>query len=114
MNDQVQAYFDALPANRKSRIESLHSLILTLFPDAVVDMQYKMPTYRFGDGWVAVANQKNYISLYTCGFHHIEDFKAKHPSTKTGKGCINFRDKDPLPLSDIESVVTHAIEHPKS
>ena len=113
MNDEAQAYFAAVPANRKPRIEALHSLILTLFPDAIVDMHYKMPTYRSGDGWVAIANQKNYISLYTCGYHHIEGFKTKHPSIKTGKGCINFKDKDPLPLGDIENVIKHAIEHPK-
>jgi uncharacterized protein YdhG (YjbR/CyaY superfamily) len=72
-----------------------------------------MPTYRKGEGWVALANQKNYISLYTCGYHHIESFKTHYPDIKTGKGCINFRDKDDIPLKDIEAVVRHAIEHPK-
>jgi len=76
-------------------------------------MLYKMPTYQVDDGWVAIANQKRYVSLYTCGYHHIADFKAKHPQIKTGKGCINFRQKDELPLDDLKAVVTHAIMHPK-
>jgi len=76
-------------------------------------MKYNMPTYRPGDGRVAIANQKSYVSLYTCGYHHIAKFKEKHPEINTGKGCINFTEKDELPLNDIGLVVQHAIEHPK-
>ena len=69
---------------------------------AIPTMTYKMPTYRVGAGWVAIANQKHHVSLYTCGPHHIEDFKARYPGIKTGKGCINFRDKDELPVADLD------------
>ena len=72
-----------------------------------------MPTYQVGDGWVALANQKNYVSLYTCGYHHIAAFREKHPKIKTGKACINFRPGDELPLQDLKAVVKHAITHPK-
>ena len=113
MDKNTEKYFKAVPKARKERVEALHQLILGLFPDATVDMTYKMPTYRVGDGWVALANQKQYVSLYTCGSHHLEGFRAKHPEIKTGKGCINFKDKDELPLQDIEAVVRHAIERPK-
>ncbi len=113
METSVEAYFSAVPAERKTRLAALHQLVVGCFPDIVVDMKYKMPTYQFGEGWVALANQKNYISLYTCGYHHIEDFKTSYPQIKTGKGCINFRDKDDMPLAEIEQVVKHAIEHPK-
>lgn len=37
-------------------VEQLHELILGLFPEAEVTMAYKMPTYKVGEGWVAVAN----------------------------------------------------------
>jgi uncharacterized protein YdhG (YjbR/CyaY superfamily) len=113
LNIDVEKYIKNVPPERRERINKLHTLILQLYPDAKVDMQYRMPTYRDGDGWVAIANQKNYISLYTCGYHHIEPFKARHPSIKTGKGCINFRDIDDMPIKDIEKVVRHAMEHPK-
>ena len=82
MNKEVKKYISEIPAGRKDRFDILHSLILALYPDASVDMQYRMPTYRKGDGWVALANQKNYISLYTCGYH-IESFKTHHPQIKT-------------------------------
>lgn len=114
MNENVETYVSSVPGHRKSRLDALHELIVGLFPHATVSMKYKMPTYQVEDGWVAIANQKNYISLYTCGYHHIERFKEKFPEIKTGKGCINFRDKDELPLQDIAAVVEHAINQPKN
>ena len=113
MNTDVARYLQGLPPVREARVRFLNDLILELYPDAVVDMSYKMPTYRVGSGWVAVANQRQYVSLYTCGPHHIGDFKAKYPQIKTGKGCINFRDKDELPVAGLRRVIRHAIEHPK-
>lgn len=114
MNGQLENYIENIPVERGERFNILHSLVMRLYPEADVDMDYKMPTYRVGEGWVAIANQKNYISLYTCGEQHIESFKEKHSGIKTGKGCINFRDSDDLPLKDIEQVIKHAIEFPKA
>lgn len=113
MDRKVKEYFSAVPQSRQSKLDALHRVIVESFPDIRVDMKYKMPTYHLGDGWVAIANQKNYVSLYTCGYHHIKKFREKFPGIKTGKGCINFRDKDDIPLSDIGQVVRHAIRHPK-
>lgn len=92
---------------------AIHQAILKAYPQVKVDMGYRMPTYKAGEGWVALANQKHHISLYTCGYHHIEAFKKTHPGVKTGKGCINLRDRDQVPMDDLIRVVRHAIEHPK-
>ena len=113
MKAEVKNYISSLPSERKDRFQSIHTMIVELYPNATIDMKYKMPTYQIGEGWVAIANQKNYVSLYTCGYHHIEKFKVKHPKINTGKGCIRFKDRDPLPLKDLQSVVKHAIEYPK-
>ena len=112
MLEAVEIYFKAIPPERSERFNRLHAVILELYPDAQVDMKYKMPTYRVEDGWVALANQKRYISLYTCGYHHIESFKQIYPGIKTGKGCINFKDKDDLPIKAIKQVIRHAMQHP--
>ena len=113
MGDPVQEYFDVIQPSRKEKLMMLHELILECFPDASVDMQYKMPTYKYAEGWVAIANQKNYVSLYTCGAAHLVKFRESHPEIKTGKGCINFRDRDELPMDSLRHVITHAMLHPK-
>ena len=112
--NKVTDYIQSIPDQRLERYMSIYDLILDLYPDVTVDMSYKMPTFRYGDGWVALANQKNYISLYTCGASHLEPYKKKYPQQKTGKGCINFRAHDEIHLCDLEKVIKHAIESPKT
>ena len=114
MSNDIETYLASVPEQRLDRFKSIHNLILKLYPDATVDMSYKMPTYRVGEGWVALANQKNYISLYTCGESHLASYQHRHPEQKTGKGCINFRARDEIHYHDLEAVIRHAIEHPKS
>jgi len=113
MDKSVERYLADIPDDRRDVIDALHRLIVDLFPQATVDMKHRMPTYSVGEGWVALANQKRYVSLYTCGAHHLVRFKAKHPKIKTGTGCINLKPADPLPLDDLSEVIRHAIEHPK-
>ena len=103
-------YLDAIPAGRRARVDALRDLIRRLYPEAEESMDYKMPTFRQGEGWVAVANQKQYVSLYTCAAEHLAPFKKKHPGINTGKGCIRFKDRDELPLDDLEQVITSAME----
>lgn len=114
MKPSVEEYFQLIPSERIERFKLIHELIIKMYPKATVDMSYKMPTYKFDEGWVALANKKNYISLYTCSEYHIQIFKLKYPKIKTGKGCINIKNDDKFDLSDLEDVIKHAIEHPKA
>ena len=114
MTGDIDTYINSIPQQRLDRFLSIHHLILELYPDASIDMSYRMPTYRLGEGWVALANQKHYISLYTCGESHLKSYRLKHPEQKTGKGCINFRARDEIHYDDLGAVIQHAIEHPKS
>lgn len=113
MDPEVNAYFQALADDRKRSLLQIHELIMGHYPSADISMKYKMPTYESGEGSVAIANQKQYISVYTCGAHHLVQFKQKHPKIKTGKGCINLKPTDPVPLKDLQQVIRHAIEKPK-
>jgi uncharacterized protein YdhG (YjbR/CyaY superfamily) len=113
MDNEVQRYFDTVPQDRKPIVEKLHKLIVGLYPRAKVDMSNRMPTYKAKDGWVAIANQKRYVSLYTCGAHHIAGFKEKYPGIRTGKGCINFKVTDQIPVTAVKAVIRHAIEQSK-
>ena len=113
MNADVQHDLDAVPVDRKARVEQLHAIILDLFPEAKIDMTYRMPTYKALSGGVAIAPQKHYVSLYTCGAHQLVEFKRKHKNIKTGQGCINFKTTDVVPVRAVKNVIGHAIEHPR-
>lgn len=98
-----------IPTNRTERFNAIRQLILVNFPEAVESMKYNMPTYELGQHWLALANQKNYLSLYTCAAHHLVSFQEKYPNIKTGKGCINIKDKDQFELEDLLAVITSAL-----
>ncbi len=103
MNKEIQRYVDAVPEDRKLLFDQLHALIMGLYPNAEVVMWYQIPTYRAKSGWVALGYWKNGVSLYTNGPHHIAEFKAKYPAIKTGKGSINFKVADVVPVATLKT-----------
>ncbi|ADE53953.1 iron chaperone [Coraliomargarita akajimensis] len=109
MADTVTHYLESIPVERRDLLQQLIDTIHTVAPNAIESMDYRMPTYRSKDGWVSVANQKHYISLYTCSEDHIAEFKAKHPRIRCGKGCLNLKPRGALPLKDIKRVIEHAL-----
>lgn len=103
-------YCQALPALRQQRIKPIIALIRKLYPQATCSLEYKMPTFRIDEKrWMSVGNQKSYLSVYTCSLAHIQSFKDKYPKIKNGTGCINFKDKDDIPLDDLAEVIHHAL-----
>lgn len=107
----LQDYLSTLPPARRARFDSIRALIRENYSGAVESMRYKMPTFEFRGGWIALANQKHYISVYTCMAPHIAEFRRRHPCIKTGTACINFRDRDEIPLPDLRRVIENALEH---
>ena len=105
----INSYLADIDPQRADRIRTIIDHIHILYPEADASMQYKMPTFRTESGWVAVANQKNYLSFYTCSAEHLVPFKQQYPDIKTGKGCINFRDKDELNLDALTPVIHSAM-----
>mgnify|MGYP001824059942 FL=1 len=108
LDPAVAAYFDAVPEKRRPLVDVLHDLITSLYPSAEISLSWGMPTYRRGDGWVSLANQKRYVSLYTCDAGHLAAFKARHPEIRTGKACINFKSMDEIP-ADTADVIRAAM-----
>lgn len=108
-------YIASVPANRRADIQAVHDLILKttphLKPHILSGMigygkyHYRYPSGREGD-WalIALANQKNYISLYICsvdnGKYIPEQYTDKLPKASIGKSCIRFKT-----LADIDQSV---------
>jgi len=106
---EVEAYFQGIPEHRRNRLLVIHQRIRNAYPEARLRLRYRLPTYQTASGWVALGNQKHYLSLYTDGEGHLDAFKQKHPGIKTGKGCINLRDTDAIPVDDLMAVVHSAL-----
>jgi uncharacterized protein YdhG (YjbR/CyaY superfamily) len=102
----VKEYLDALEEPRKSEIKALHRLIVKSAPKLAPTISsgmlgygkyhYKYSSGREGDtAVVALASQKNYISLYACsvvdGGYVAEKYRDRLPRASIGKGCIRFK-----------------------
>ncbi len=113
--DEVTSYFEAQPEERRAMLLALQEIILRLYPEAEVLLWYRMPTYRVRrgwSGWVSIANKRDYVSLYTNGQGHLDAYRAAHPKGRTGKGCINLKPGEPLPVEALEVVIRHAMDEP--
>ena len=105
----IDEYMAGVPQERLGRMEHLIGYIRAWYPQANICIKHGMPTFEMDDGWVAAANQKNYVSLYTCSPDHIAPYKKKHPEAKTGKACLNFRDADKIDFGALKAVVRSAM-----
>lgn len=109
----INEYIGQIPKQRVERFNAIIQLITHQFPSATASLKYKMPTFEFEGLWIAVGNQKNYISVYTCVADHLTEFKLLHPQIKTGKGCINIKDNDDFPIEDLLCVINSALSTTK-
>ena len=117
------ACLSELPEPRKTELASLHRLIRKAAPKLKPFMlggmlgygkyRYKSSSGREGD-WcvIALANQKNYISLYVCavdgGKYVAEAFKKELPKASVGKSCVRIKKLADVDLKAIERMLKRA------
>lgn len=122
-----EEYITKIDEPRKSEIIKLHELIRKnapkLEPFIISGMigygkyRYKYASGREGD-WctLALASQKNYISVYVCvmnGEHYLaEDYKSKLPKASIGKSCIRFKKTADIDLEALKELINQAASLP--
>ena len=132
-----EEYIAQLPEERRAAITAIRDVINANVPDGFREgMAYGMigwhvPLDRFGDtyngqplGLVALASQKNYISLYLNSVYGDRDteawfrerYAASGRTLSMGKSCVRFRSLEEVPLDvigeavarvDLDSFVAH-------
>lgn len=115
MTQSVSDYLEN-PKNPKHGhdLMRLRDFLQAQLPDAVEDMRYSMPTYsQNGQVVVAMASQKNYLSLYM-DVDLVEEHKVELGNLDCGKSCIRFKQVDDLPLAVIATILHETIEKQSS
>ncbi len=105
-------YLDGLPAERRAEVERVWGVVREHVPEGYTEeIGAKFLTYKAGNDWlVALASQKNYISLYLMPLYMFPEMKEKFDAAadqklKCGKSCINFKRADELPLEVLGEIV---------
>ena len=106
-----ERYLAGLPADRRGEVERVWGVVRQNMPHGYVEeIGPKFLSFKAGDDWyVALANQKNYISLYLMPLYVFPEMKAKLDGSgkdvRCGKSCINFKRADELPLEVVAEIV---------
>jgi hypothetical protein len=104
-------YLAGLPADRRREIDRVWQVVRENMPAGYTEeIGPKFLAFKADSDWyVALANQKNYISLYLIPIYVFPELKAKLDATgknlKCGKSCINFKKADDLPLDTVGEIV---------
>lgn len=108
-----EQYLEGLPAERRVEIERVWGLVREHLPAGYTEeVGGKFLSFKAGADWyVALANQKNYISLYLMPLYVFPEMKAKFDAAaskklKCGKSCINFQRAEELPLETLAEIVS--------
>ena len=107
-----ERYLASLPAERRDAVERVWELVRENVPASYTEqIGPKFLAFMADDEWyLALANQKNYISLYLCSIYVFPELKAKLDNSgkklKCGKSCINFKRAEDLPLDTLGEIVS--------
>jgi hypothetical protein len=120
-------YFAQLPLERKELLAFLDDFIQKAAPSLKPNFIYNMLGYGTFDymnykkeliKWpvVALASQKNYISIYVCavedGSYLAESKKDRLGKVSVGKSCIRFKKLEDLNLDVLKEVIVAAEKSP--
>ncbi|MDT7806741.1 MAG: hypothetical protein QOJ70_554 [Acidobacteriota bacterium] len=104
-------YLDSVPVERKEAVEQVWRMVRDSMPEGYTEQI--SPKYLMfaadGEMYVALANQKNYISLHLVPIYVFPELKAKLDNSgkkmKGRKGCVNFLRAEELSLDIIAQVI---------
>lgn len=123
----VKDYLDSVQPERKELVLFLHNFIQKTVPKLKPHFAYNMLGYgsfKYSNyknevlPWptIAMASQKNYISIYVCsvikGEYIAEKHKAELGKVSVGKSCIRFKKLEDLNLPALKKVLLLAAKHP--
>lgn len=123
----ITEYFEMLPPERSKPMKFLHTFIKKAAPSLKPNFLYNMPGYgsftyknhkKETIDWpvVALASQKNYISMYICavdsGEYIAEKYSQELGKVNVGKSCIRFKKLEDLNLKTLEKVIQLAAQFP--
>jgi hypothetical protein len=122
-----EEYITMLSPERRKIIETLDKIIQASSPTFKRYFAYNMLGYgsfkyknykKEEIDWpiIALASQKNYISLYVCcisdGKYLAERSKEKLGKVSVGKSCIRFKKLEDLNLESLKELLIEAAKNP--
>ena len=124
--ETVEEYLAELPPDRREAIAAIRKVVLDNLPPGYEETMYfgmigyVIPLERYPEtynkqplGYVALASQKHYMSLYLMNVYGDSDterwfkreYEASGKKLNMGKSCVRFKSLDDLPVDLIAKAV---------
>jgi hypothetical protein len=105
-----ERYLAQLPSDRRADVDKVWRLVRKNIQSGYTEeIGPKILSFKAGNHWyVALANQNNYISLHLMTVYAFPKLRKKLETAtnlKMGKGCINFKRAEDLPLETVAEIV---------
>jgi uncharacterized protein YdhG (YjbR/CyaY superfamily) len=100
----VDEYIAAVPAEARSKLQSLRKTIRQAAPEAEEVISYNMPAFKLNGMLVWYGAHTEHIGLYPKG-SAIVAFKEDLAAYKTSKGAIQFPIEKPIPAALVKRIV---------
>jgi uncharacterized protein YdhG (YjbR/CyaY superfamily) len=105
-NPAVDAYIDDLPADRQEPMRQLRATIRAAAPDADEVITYRMPGFKAGSAFLVSYDAfKAHYSLFPSDDVIIAELGDEVMPHVKGRGTLQFRADEPLPLDLIRRIV---------
>jgi hypothetical protein len=104
-------YLATLPVDRRALVHHVWEVVRKHVPTGYVEeISPKFLQFATGiEGYIVLANQKNYVSLYLMSIYVEPSLKTKldgmNRKLRVGKSCVNFTSVEELPLDVIGEIV---------
>ncbi len=124
--ETVEEYLAELPPDRREAIAAIRKVVLDNLPPGYEETMYfgmigyVIPLERYPEtynkqplGYVALASQKHYMSLYLMNVYGDSDterwfkreYEASGKKLNMGKSCVRFKSLDDMPVDLIAKAV---------
>ena len=104
----TEEYFEQLAPERQTPLLRLRMLIMGIWPTIVEDMDREMPTYHLnGHTLFALANHKEYMTLYIFPHDLLDAFKKDLLIHRHGRSCLRFRHLEEKTIDLFDRVIKH-------
>ena len=107
---EVESYIAAAPDDRRPMLEALRAACLEELAGFEESMEYGMASYsRGGEVEVALASQKQYVSLYVLRTDVVKAHRDRLAGLNVGKSCIRYRREEQIDIDVVRSMLRQTV-----
>ena len=106
MNKDVKKYLHEAPAEYRSSLQEIRTLITTCLPTAVESLPNGFPVYTIDDIWCSgFAYRKNKVMFYLMRHSILDKYEKQLGKLRTGKSCIVYKASKSLSMEQLQTLI---------